>query len=158
MHVVATVHAWGAWEWVTETGEGHEQRKTGSYVLFVLNHPFCPLKEAAVETWTCPSLLWGRNWSIKMMKINYVFRERKQADILKASYVVWWTKALHHLCAVKWVSWEGGTGWPHPNGSELHKLAIDLGKSWPKSELSCCCWLISTVFRTFVLTGICHGV
>lgn len=27
----------------------------------------------------------------------------------------------------------------HPTGSELHKLAVDLGKSCPKSELSCCC-------------------
>lgn len=149
MHVVTTVHAWGTCEWVTETGEGHEQRKTGSDVLFVLNHPFCTSKEDAVETWTCPSLLWGRNWSIKMMKISYVFRERKQADILKAFYVVWWTKALHHLRAVKWVSWEGGTGWHIPMGLNSTNLpAIDLGKSGPKSELSCCCcWLISTVFR-----------
>lgn len=48
-----------------------------------------------------------------MLKINYVFREMKQADILKAYYIVWWiNQSITSSSCNNRVSREGQTGYP----------------------------------------------
>lgn len=77
-----------------------------------------------------------------MLKINYVFREMKQADILKAYYIVWWTnqKGITSSSCSNRVSREGKTGYPILVRLNFTDLTIDLGeKSRFKNWLSFCC-------------------
>lgn len=66
-----------------------------------------------------------------MLKINYVFREMKQADILKAYYIVWWTnqKGITSSSCSNRVSREGKTGYPILVRLNFTDLTIDLGKN-----------------------------
>lgn len=66
-----------------------------------------------------------------MLKINYVFREMKQADILKAYYIVWRTnEGITSSSCSNGGSQERKTGYPILV-LKRHRLAVDLGGENP---------------------------
>lgn len=90
-----------------ETGKGGKQmtppKKSWRQIVTCSDHCFYTFKEGALQMWTCPSLLWDGNWSIKCWKsIMYLGRwNRLTYWRLTVSYLVDKAGQLRHIVAVK---------------------------------------------------------